>query len=164
MYQDTLTDRRRVPGPTTPDTLTTRNNLAGAYRGLGTSLRPSVRGRLADRERVPRTHHLDTLTSRNNLAEACGAAGRLPEAITCTGTPHRPRTSPRTRPPQHPDHPGNNPAGMYWAVWPRPSLYEETVSGCERARSDHPDTAITRDNLVAHIAPPGDNDAGPPSG
>ena len=41
------------------------------------------------------------------------------------------------------------------------TLYEETVSGCERVlRSDHPDTAITRDNLVAAYRAAGrDNDA-----
>ena len=30
-----LTDRERVLGPDHPDTLTTRNNLAGAYRAVG---------------------------------------------------------------------------------------------------------------------------------
>ena len=62
----------RVLGPDHPDTLTSRNNLAVAYRDAGRldeaiSLHEQV---LAARERVQGPDHPDTLISRNNLAIA----------------------------------------------------------------------------------------------
>ena len=35
LYQDTLAARERVLGPDHPDTLSSRNNLAGAYQSAG---------------------------------------------------------------------------------------------------------------------------------
>ena len=69
--------------PDHPDTLASRNNLAGAYREAGRleqaiALFEQV---LTDRTRVLGEDHPDTLTSRNNLASAYHAAGRLTEAI-----------------------------------------------------------------------------------
>ena len=70
-------------GPDHPDTLASRNNLAGAYESAGhveeaITLYEQV---LTDRIRVLGEDHPDTLTSRNNLASAYHAAGRLTEAI-----------------------------------------------------------------------------------
>ena len=70
-------------GPDHPDTLTSRNNLAGAYReagrlGQAIALYEQV---LTDRIRVLHEDHPDTLTSRNDLAVAYESAGRLAEAI-----------------------------------------------------------------------------------
>jgi hypothetical protein len=67
-----LADRVRVLGADHPHTLTSRNNLAGAYESagrLGQAI-PMYEQALADRERVLGADHLDTLTSRNNLASA----------------------------------------------------------------------------------------------
>ena len=65
------------------DTLTVRNNLAGAYKSAGRfgeaiELYEQV---LAERERVLGADHLDTLTVRNNLAVAYDSVGRFAEAI-----------------------------------------------------------------------------------
>ncbi len=72
-----------------PDTLTSRNNLAGAYQAagrLGEAI-PLFEQTLADRERVLGADHPDTLTSRNNLAGAYQAAGRLGGRSRCTSRP-----------------------------------------------------------------------------
>ena len=71
-------------GPDHPDTLASRNNLAGAYESAGRleeaiTLYEQV---LPDSIRVLGEDHPLTLTSRNNLAGAYRAAGRLEEAIT----------------------------------------------------------------------------------
>jgi tetratricopeptide (TPR) repeat protein len=81
--QSVLADRERVLGADHPDTLTSRNNLAYAYRSagrLGEAI-PLYEQTLADRERVLGADHPDTLTSRNNLAGTYASAGRLGEAI-----------------------------------------------------------------------------------
>ncbi|KOV86225.1 tetratricopeptide repeat protein, partial [Nocardia sp. NRRL S-836] len=65
------------------NTLTSRNNLAGAYGSAGDLGRaiPLFEATLADRERVLGPDHPNTLTSRNNLAGAYGSAGDLGRAI-----------------------------------------------------------------------------------
>ena len=70
-------------GPQHPTSLTSRDNLAGAYHAVGRlseaiALYEQV---LADSIRVLGEDHPDTLTSRNNLACAYESAGRLTEAI-----------------------------------------------------------------------------------
>ncbi|MFI9019277.1 tetratricopeptide repeat protein [Streptomyces griseus] len=67
--------------PTTPATLTSRNNLANALSDLGDYQQAAdlPRETLADRERVLGPDHPDTLTSRNDLANTCArlaGAGR----------------------------------------------------------------------------------------
>ena len=79
--QDLVADCGRVLGDTHPDTLTSRNNLARAYRDAGRldEAIPLLERTLADREQVLGETHPDTLTSRNNLAAALPgrwAAGR----------------------------------------------------------------------------------------
>ncbi|MEU3622492.1 tetratricopeptide repeat protein, partial [Amycolatopsis coloradensis] len=73
----TLADSERVLGPDHPNTLTSRNNLAGAYQAAGDVGRaiPLYEAALADSERVLGPDHPNTLTSRNNLAGAYQAAG-----------------------------------------------------------------------------------------
>ncbi len=71
-------------GPDHPDTLTSRNNLAGAYESAGRleeaiTLYEQV---TKDSARVLGEDHPDTVASRNNLAGAYRAVGRLTEAIT----------------------------------------------------------------------------------
>ena len=67
-----------------PDTLSTRNNLAVAYRDAGRTAEAITlhEQTLADRERVLGADHPDTLRTRNNLATAYRDAGRTAEAIT----------------------------------------------------------------------------------
>ena len=89
LHEQTLADRQRVLGADHPDTLTSRNNLAGAYQEAG-RLEQAIRlyeQTLADSERVLGADHPDTLTSRNNLASAYQSAGRLEQAIRCTSRP-----------------------------------------------------------------------------
>ena len=72
-----------------PDTLTSRNNLAGAYQSAGDLDRaiPLYEQTLADRQRVLGADHPDTLTSRNNLAYAYQAAGTWAGPSRCTSRP-----------------------------------------------------------------------------
>ena len=71
-------------GPDHPDTLASRNNLAGAYRAAGrlTEAITLFEQVLPDSIRVLGEDHPNTLNSRNNLACAYAAAGRITEAIT----------------------------------------------------------------------------------
>ena len=81
---DSVTRACDALGPHHPDTLASRNSLAGAYRPSGRldkaialyeqTLEDSIRGLGTD--------HPSTLTSRFNLAGAYRASGRLEEAIT----------------------------------------------------------------------------------
>ncbi|MFE5709625.1 tetratricopeptide repeat protein [Streptomyces sp. NPDC056501] len=66
-----------------PDTLASRNNLAGVYESAGDLARatPLYEQTLADRVRVLGEDHPDTLTSRNNLAYTYKVAGDLGRAI-----------------------------------------------------------------------------------
>jgi len=83
LLESTLTDAERILGPDHPDTLTSRNNLAGAYESAGDLNRaiPLHERTLADHERILGPDHPNTLTSRNNLAGAYQAAGDLNRAI-----------------------------------------------------------------------------------
>jgi tetratricopeptide (TPR) repeat protein len=78
-----LADYERVLGPDHPGTLTSRNNLAAAYRATGRAGEaiPLYERTLADCERVLGPDHPGTLASWNNLALAYLAAGGAGEAI-----------------------------------------------------------------------------------
>ena len=81
---DSVTRACDVLGPHHPDTLTSRNSLAGSYRDAGRldkaiALYEQI---LEDSIRVLGLDHPRTLTSRFDLAGAYQAAGRLDEAIT----------------------------------------------------------------------------------
>ncbi|GGQ61375.1 FxSxx-COOH system tetratricopeptide repeat protein [Couchioplanes azureus] len=83
-FERVLADRRRLRGVDHPDTLTSRNNLAFAYRSAG-RLDEAIReyeSVLVDFRRLRGVDHPDTLALRNNLATAYQLAGRLDEAIT----------------------------------------------------------------------------------
>ena len=60
-----------------PDTLSTRNNLALAYRDAGRTAEAITlhEQTLADRERVLGADHPDTLTTRDNLATRLPGGG-----------------------------------------------------------------------------------------
>ncbi|MGW0967218.1 tetratricopeptide repeat protein [Streptomyces sp. NPDC002516] len=79
----TLAQCEQVLGDTHPDTLVTRNNLAGAYESAGDLARaiPLYEATLAQCEQVLGDTHPDTLNTRNNLAYAYESAGDLARAI-----------------------------------------------------------------------------------
>ena len=81
---DSVTQACDALGPHHPDTLASRNNLAGTYRDSGRLDKAITlyEQTLEDSIRVLGTDHPSTLTSRLNLAGAYQAAGRLDEAIT----------------------------------------------------------------------------------
>ena len=152
--QSLVADYVRVLGETHTDTLTSRNNLAAAYRAAGRldEAIPLLERTLADRERVLRETHPDTLTSRNNLAAAYRAAGRLHEAI-----PLYERTladAERALGETHPRTLGyrNNLALAYRAAGRLEEsipLFERTLADAERALGEtHPDTLGYRSNLA----------------
>ena len=80
---DSVTRACEALGPHHPDTLASRNNLAGAYRVSGRLDKAIAlhKENLEDSIRVLGTDHPSTLTSRLNLAGAYQTAGRLDEAI-----------------------------------------------------------------------------------
>ena len=148
--------------PDHPDTLASRNNLAGAYRAAGDLGRaiPLYEQTLADRLRVLGADHPDTLASRNNLAYAYQAAGDLGRAI-----PLYEQTLADclrvlgAEPPRHPDlaeQPrlrlpgGGGPGPGHPAVRADPG---RPAAGTGR---DHPDTLTSRNNLAYAYQAAGD--------
>jgi tetratricopeptide (TPR) repeat protein len=153
LFQRSLTDYARVLGEDHPDTLTSRNNLAYAYRAAGDLARaiPLYEATLADRIRVLGEDHPDTLASRNNLAGAYRAAGDLARAIPL----YEATLADRIRVLGE-DHPAtltsrNNLAGAYQAAGDLARaipLYEATLADCIRVLGeDHPLTKTVRGNL-----------------
>ena len=150
-----VADQERLLGPDDPDTLSSCDSLAVAYRDAGRTaeaitLHEQV---LADRERPLGPDHPDTLTSRHNLAVAYRAAGRTAEAITL----HEQTLADRERllGPDHPDtlSSRNSLAFVYHAVGRTAeaiTLHEQTLADRERLLGpDHPDTLKSRNNLAA---------------
>ena len=146
--------QERVSGPDYFDTLTARNNLAGAYEDVGRfgeaiELYERV---LADQEQVLGPDHPDTLITRNNLAGAYDSAGRFGEAIELYKRVLADQE--RVLGPDHPDTltTRNNLAGAYEDVGrfgEAIELYEQVLAEQERVLGpDHPDTLNVRDNLA----------------
>ena len=81
---DSVTQACDALGPHHPDTLASRNSLAGAYRDAGRLDKAITlyEQNLEDSINVLGPDHPSTLTSRFNLADAYRASGRLDEAIT----------------------------------------------------------------------------------
>ena len=146
--------QERVSGPDYFDTLTARNNLAGAYEDVGRfgeaiELYERV---LADQEQVLGPDHPDTLTTRNNLAVAYHSAGRFGEAIELCERVLADQE--RVLGPDYFDTltARNNLAGAYEDVGrfgEAIELYERVLADQERVLGpDHPDTLTTRNNLA----------------
>jgi tetratricopeptide (TPR) repeat protein len=149
-----LADQQRILGPDHPNTLTTRNNLATAYRMAGRTAEaiPLFERTFADRERILGPDHPDTLNSRNNLGEAYRVAGRTAEAI-----PLHERTLADREQTLGPDHTStlqsrNNLALAYKDTGRTAEaipLYERNLADRERILGpDHPDTLTARNNLA----------------
>ena len=151
---DSLTQACDVLGPHHPDTLASRNNLAGAYRDAGRldkalTLYEQI---LEDSIRVLGTDHPSTLTSRFDLAGAYRAAGRLSEAIPLyeqvfsgrsrvLGPDHRSTLTAR-----------DDLADTYWEAGrlnEAITLYQENLDDVARVMGPHhPDTLTARNRLA----------------
>ena len=154
LYEQVLAEYERVLGADHPDTLTVRNNLAGAYKSAG-RLAEAVElfeRVLADRVRVLGPDHPDTLAARNNLAGAYYSVGRFGEAIELLGRVLAERE--RVLGPDHPDTltTRNNLAFAYHSAGrfdEAIELYERVLAEQERVLGpDHPDTLTVRNNLA----------------
>ncbi|MGW1809094.1 tetratricopeptide repeat protein [Streptomyces sp. NPDC002078] len=158
-----LTDARTTQlGADHPDTLASRNDLAGAYRSAGDLGRaiPLYEQTLADMQRVLGDDHPNTLASRNNLAYAYRSAGDLGRAIPLLeqtladrervlGGDHSNTLASR-----------NNLAYAYESAGDLGRaipLYEQTLTDRERVLGDdHPDTLTSRNNLAGAYESAGD--------
>jgi tetratricopeptide (TPR) repeat protein len=149
-----VSDSERVLGDAHPDTLTSRNSLASAYRAAG-RLDEAIavhEQTLADRERVLGAEHPDTLASRNDLAVAYKAANRLDEAIAL----HEQNLadSERVLGAEHQDTlvSRSSLASAYGAAGRSGeaiALHERTLADRERVLGDgHPHTLTSRNNLA----------------
>ena len=89
LYETALAQCEQVLGDTHPDTLASRNNLAGAYQAAGDLERaiPLFETTLTQCEQVLGDTHPDTLASRNNLAHARRAAQAVQQRSTATSSP-----------------------------------------------------------------------------
>ena len=154
LYEQVLAEYERVLGADHPDTLTVRNNLAGAYKSAG-RLAEAVElfeRVLADRVRVLGPDHPDTLAARNNLAGAYYSVGRFGEAIELFERVLAERE--RVLGPDHPDTltTRNNLAFAYHSAGrfdEAIELYERVLAEQERVLGpDHPDTLTVRNNLA----------------
>ncbi len=155
VLEATLTDRERVLGPDHPDTLTSRADLAAAYRAAG-RLDDAItlhQKTLTYRERVLGPDHPDTLTSRNNLAGAYRSAERFDEAITLIKDVLADRE--RILGPDHRETLGsrNNLAAAYRAAGRYDeaiTLFEAVRADCERVLGpDHPNALTSRSDLAS---------------
>ena len=143
-----------VLGPDHPHTLASRNNLASAYRDVGSFSQAIAlfEQNLADRLRILGPNHPDTLTSRHNLAGAYQRAGRLDDAITLYEKTLANRT--HALGPDHPDTLAsrNNLAGAYQSAGRLDDAitrFEEVLADSTRILGpDHPHTLACRNNLA----------------
>jgi tetratricopeptide (TPR) repeat protein len=150
-----VTDHKQILGDTHPYTLTSRNELAYAYRAAGRldEAIPLHERTLTDREQVLGDTHPDTLQSRNNLALAYHEARRLDEAI-----PLHERSLTDCEQVLGDTHPHtlgsrNNLASAYRAAGRLAEaipLYEHALTDREQVLGDtHPHTLASRNNLAA---------------
>ncbi len=133
-----IADFERILGPDHPNTLTSRHNLAYAYKSAGQIQEaiPLLERTLTDHERILGPDHPNTLTSRNNLAYTYESAGQVQEAI-----PLFERTLTEQERALGPDHPGtlvsrHNLASAYESAGRLVEaipLYERIFTDIERA-------------------------------
>ncbi|MUN40918.1 tetratricopeptide repeat protein [Actinomadura sp. NEAU-AAG5] len=161
-YQRALASNQRLHGPDHPDTLTSRNNLAGAYYEAGDLERaiPLLEATLTDRERVLGNDHPNTLASRNNLAGAYYASGDLGRAIPLLKATLTDQE--RVLGDDHPDTliSRSNLAYAYQEAGDLGRaipLLEATLTDQERVLgNDHPRTLASRSNLAGAYQEAGD--------
>ncbi|WP_438491692.1 tetratricopeptide repeat protein [Streptomyces asiaticus] len=163
MYaQRSATTSTRLLGEDHPDTLTSRNNLAGAYQEAGDLGRaiPMYEQTLTDRVRILGEEHPDTLASRNNLAYAYWAAGDLGRATPLLKQTLTDRV--RILGEEHPDTLAsrNNLAGAYQEAGDLgraiPLLKQTLTDRVRILGEEHPDTLASRHNLAYAYREAGD--------
>ncbi|MFF1902909.1 FxSxx-COOH system tetratricopeptide repeat protein [Kitasatospora sp. NPDC058218] len=154
LLEATVARRRRSLGPSHPDTLASRNNLATAYHAAG-NLRHAItilESTLARRTKALGDTHPDTLTTRTNLAFAYQETGDLDHAIPLfeAGLGE----SERALGANHPDalSSSNNLAAAYQAAGDFERaipLHRVTLTLSEQALGPtHPHTLTYRNNLA----------------
>jgi tetratricopeptide (TPR) repeat protein len=153
--KDLVADCARVLGDSHPGTLSSRSNLANAYREAGrlNDAMPLLKRNLKDVEQVLGASHPDTLIACNSLAVAYLEAGRPDEAIPLSertltdgervlGGTHRDTLVWR-----------HNLAGAYQEAGRLDeaiSLFERTLTDSERVLGDtHPSTLTSRNNVAS---------------
>ncbi|MEV5136820.1 tetratricopeptide repeat protein, partial [Streptomyces syringium] len=162
LFDRVLASRVQLLGDDHPATLTSRNNLAYAYRSVGDlgQAIPLLERTLSDCVRVLGEDHPVTLTSRNNLAYAYQSAGDLGQAIPLYERTLADRA--RVLGEDHPDtlSSRNNLAHAYLSAGDLGQaipLHERTLSDCVRVLGeDHPDTLSSRNNLAYAYESAGD--------
>ncbi|MGW6703713.1 tetratricopeptide repeat protein [Streptomyces sp. NPDC054956] len=163
-FQRALATQERVRGTDDTNTLTARNNLAGAYKSAGDLDRaiPLYEGTLAAQEGALGADHPDTLRCGNNLASAYQALGDLDRAVQL----HERTLEDRERL-LGADHPEtltsrNNLAGAFASAGDLDRaipLYERNLEDRERLLgADHPGTLLSRNNLAFAYKSVGDLD------
>ena len=151
---DSLTQACDALGPHPPDTLTSRNSLAGSYRDAGRleeaiALYEQV---FSGRSRVLGSDHRSTLTARDHLADTYWEAGRLDEAITL-----KKQILADAMRIMGPDSPGTSAARLNLAATYRDAgrlddaipLYQENLDEVSSVLGlDHPETLVSRHHLA----------------
>lgn len=156
LFEQTLTSQERTLDPDDERIISTRSNLALAYRDAGQldKALPLHERALADSERVLGRDHPDTLISCSNLAVAYQKAGRINDAL-----PLFERTLTTRKQVLGTDHPETLLARIFlsyaYCVAGRAkdaiTLAENVLANSEQLfGADHPLTANARENL-AHI-------------
>ncbi|MCX4973240.1 tetratricopeptide repeat protein [Streptomyces sp. NBC_00620] len=159
-----LTQYEQELGDIHPDTLTSRNNLALAYKSAGDLNRaiPLYEATLTQREQVLGDIHPSTLNSRNNLALAYKSAGDLNRAIPLYEATLTQRE--QVLGDTHPDTltSRNNLALAYQSAGDLDRtipLLEATLTQYEQVLGDtHPNTLNSRNNLALAYQSAGDLD------
>src|SRR5438876_2235032 len=154
-FERSLEVRRRVLGPDHPDSITSMNELANAYRDdgkLGRAL-PLFEEALKRLTTLLGPDHPDTPTVMNNLGNAHWAAGRPDRAMPLHEEALKRRTAQLG--PDHPHtlHSMNNLAEAYHyggKLDEALPLLEETLKRRQaRLGVDHPDTLTSMNNLAS---------------
>ncbi len=149
-------EHEAAQGPDHPQTLTTRSDLASAYRQAGRTSEAIELDEATLRLREARLgpDHRDTLISRHNLATSYRQAGRTSEAIGLLESSHK-----LLKAKLGPDHhdtlaSGTNLAAAYSDAGRLPDairLDESTLKLCEaKLGPHHPLTLMSRHNLATY--------------
>ncbi|MFF4625808.1 tetratricopeptide repeat protein [Nonomuraea jabiensis] len=151
-------------GPDHPNTITSKSNLAGAYRTAGDLQRaiPLLEQTLTENERALGIDHPSLITSRNNLADTYRLAGDVERAIQLLAQTLA--DSERLLGPRHPNTLTirNNLASAYQAARePQraiPMLEKSIIEGEQILPRDHPYMLALRSNLGSAYREVGDTE------
>ena len=156
LFEEVLADSTRILGTVHPDTLASRNNLAGVSLEVGRldkAVPVFINEDRADQTRTRDPNQSDTVTSRVNLAGAYVEEDNLDTALARVEEALAART--RILGPDSPDTftYRNNLASAYQSAGRLDEaivLYEQTVADSARVRGPHhPHALIIRNNLAS---------------